>query len=228
MPAHIDLDILGSSLRLLAERAVHWPSEGALIVADVHWGKAAAFRAQAVPIPRGTTTTDADRLSALLARTGARELVILGDLFHARSGMADETLAVLRAWRARHPALAITLVRGNHDLHAGDPPADLGIACRDAPWHRGPFAFRHHPDPSDRYVLAGHVHPAVRLRGAGRQGLTLPCFLQGPDGMLLPAFGTFTGSAVQEPGPGDRVFVIADGELLEVPTRPVSPAGRPD
>ena len=29
------------------------------------------------------------------------------------------------------------------------------------------------------YKICGHVHPAVRLRGKGKQGITLPCFYFG-------------------------------------------------
>jgi hypothetical protein len=32
----------------------------------------------------------------------------------------------------------------------------------------------------------------------------------------LPAFGSFTGFGVVEPGPEDRAFVVAEDEVLEV------------
>ena len=34
--------------------------------------------------------------------------------------------------------------------------------------------------------------------------------------MLLPAFGSFTGMGMVDPGPADRAFVVADGEVIEV------------
>ena len=43
---------------LLAERALYWPRAATLFVADVHLGKAAAFRAGGVPLPRGATAAD--------------------------------------------------------------------------------------------------------------------------------------------------------------------------
>ena len=73
----------GEQVELLAERALHWPAARTLFVADVHLGKAAAFRAGGVAIPRGATASDLERLSALLARTGAARLVVLGDFLHA-------------------------------------------------------------------------------------------------------------------------------------------------
>jgi hypothetical protein len=38
----------------------------------------------------------------------------------------------------------------------------------------------------------------------------------GPRLLLLPAFGSFTGSAPVFPEPDDRAFVIADGEVVPV------------
>jgi uncharacterized protein len=106
-------------------------------------------------------------------------------------------------------------VRGNHDYRAGDPPASLNIQCVDAPLHVGPFALHHHPttDPSG-YVLAGHVHPVVQLRGRARQKVTLPCFAFGEHGGLLPAFGEFTGGAIVDQRDYSRTFVIADESVI--------------
>jgi uncharacterized protein len=45
------LTIAGEDVLLLPERALFWPRACALVVADVHWGKAASFRAAGIPIP---------------------------------------------------------------------------------------------------------------------------------------------------------------------------------
>jgi DNA ligase-associated metallophosphoesterase len=209
--------VAGEPLWLLPERVVYWPRTRTLITADLHWGKEETFRASAIPIPAGPIQADLARLSAALTRTGATRLLILGDLWHARAGMADTLFADLRTWRDPHPDLRIELVRGNHDRRAGTPPIDLRIACRDEPAVEPPFVFRHFPDPSDEgYVLAGHVHPAVTLRGPGRQRLRLPCFWFGERVGSLPAFGGFTGSADVQPQTSDRVFVVAEGQVSQV------------
>ncbi|MCU0649036.1 MAG: ligase-associated DNA damage response endonuclease PdeM [Gemmatimonadaceae bacterium] len=221
----LTIDLAGEPAHLLPDRALHLPVHDALLVADVHWGKAAAFRADRIPVPRGTTTDDLERLDALLEMTAARRLLVLGDLLHARTSLPAETRLAIEAWRARHPRVEIVLVRGNHDERAGDPPAVLDIACVDAPYALGPFRLHHFPtEVADGYALAGHVHPRVQLHGRGRQRLALPCFVFGERSGLLPSFGSFTGGAIVDPAPGARVYAIADGEVLAVTPSALSAA----
>ena len=213
----IRLEIEGEGVVLTPEHALWMPERKTLLVADAHFGKAASFRAGGIFVPRGTTATTLARLDHALARTNATRVVFLGDLLHAREGRSPETLRLVADWRASRAAVEFVLVRGNHDRAAGDPPASLGIACVDAPMLEGLFAFTHHPRSiAGHYDIAGHVHPAVRLHGAGRQFERLPCFWVRRDGMVLPAFGDFTGLGDVELAEGDRAFAVADGAVVEV------------
>jgi len=211
------VDIAGERVTLLGERAAYWERTRTLLVADPHFGKAAAFRAAGVPVPRGTTTGSLTRLDAALSRTGATRIVFLGDFLHAREGREAETTRVVGEWRRRNAAIDMLLVRGNHDKRAGDPGPEIDIRCVDGPVLEAPFVFTHKPAVSDDgYVLCGHVHPAARLTGSGRETLRLPCFWVRPRTMVLPAFGEFTGVAEIEVQLGDRVWVIADGVVVNV------------
>ncbi|HST58620.1 MAG TPA: ligase-associated DNA damage response endonuclease PdeM [Longimicrobium sp.] len=211
----LEIDLCGERLVLLPEKAAYRPARRELLVADPHFGKAAAFRALGVPVPGGTTAENLGRLTRTVARTGAERIVFLGDFFHARAGRARRTLDTLAEWREAHPVLEITLVRGNHDRHAGDPPEELRIACVDGPLPAAPYAYAHHPEAAPAcYVLAGHVHPSVTLRGAGRQRERLACFHLGPHVGILPAFGDFTGTADVSVIPGDRVYVVAGEQVV--------------
>jgi DNA ligase-associated metallophosphoesterase len=212
-----EIEVRGERLVLLPERAAYWPGAFTLLVADTHFGKAAAFRAGGYPVPGGTTAANLARLDDALDRTGAGRIVVLGDFLHARQGRAPATLERLVDWRRQRSAVEMVLVRGNHDRGAGDPPRELDIRCVEAPLVEPPFVLAHHPGPSDDgYVLAGHVHPAVKLVGRGRQRERLPCFHFGPRGAVLPAFGDFTGVGEVAPAPGDRVYVIAGGDVIRV------------
>jgi DNA ligase-associated metallophosphoesterase len=209
--------VAGETLELCAERAVWWPRRRMLLVADPHFGKAAAFRALGVRVPRGTTGDALARLDALIARLAPARLEFLGDFLHAREGRNPDTFAALGAWRARHPDIAMRIVRGNHDRRAGDPPSEVGIECADGPVREGSLALAHHPAPCDgAYVLAGHVHPCAVLVGPARQRERLPCFVLGREVGVLPAFGDFTGCAEVEPEEGEAVWVIASDQVVLV------------
>ena len=210
-------EIRGERLTLYAERAAFWQGASTLLVADPHWGKAATFRSSGIPVPSGTTRDAIDRLSSLITRTATRRVVFLGDLLHAREGRSSDMFAALSSWRLANPGVEVLLVRGNHDRRAGDPPAELGIECVDAPYQASPFVFAHNPVANpDGYVIAGHIHPGIRLYGAGRQRERLPCFVFGREFGVLPAFGDFTGLADIEPGDGDAVYAVAGEGVVRV------------
>lgn len=221
----VAIEVHGETLTLLPERAAYWPRTRTLFVADLHLGKTAAFRAHGIPLPDGITAADLNRLSLALSKTGAHKLIILGDLLHAAKGRDESTLASVSAWRSQHPELAIYLIRGNHDRHAGDPPTEWDIQVVDGPMSGPVFVLNHEPVTPERgYALSGHVHPAVQLAGQGRQSLTLPCFWFGERCGVLPAFGSFTGTAVIQPRPSDQVFMLTDSQVIkpEVECRPTS------
>lgn len=212
--------VAGTQLLLLPSGAAYWEPARALFVADAHFGKALSFRKLGVPVPEATTGQTLAGLGAALAATGAHRIVFLGDFLHAARNQEAGLLDALRAWRRAHADVAMTLVRGNHDDRAGDPPPDLGIEVVDEPLALGPFALKHHPDPvPGAYVLAGHWHPCIRLHGRAHERLRLPCFWLGEGVGILPAFGAFTGMHPIERQPGDRVFAVAGEVVREVPAR---------
>ena len=215
----VTVEVGGRPLVLLPQKAALLPQSHTLLIADAHIGKAVSFRALGVPVPRGTTSDTLARLSGLVERHDVRRVVFLGDLLHSVRSHAAATLFAFARWRERHAALDLLLVRGNHDDRAGDPPASLRIEAVDQPHLDGGFALCHHPQTHEAaYVLAGHVHPCVALGGRAHDRLRLPCFHLGERVGVLPAFGSFTGMHALERGPADRVFVIADDELRELPS----------
>jgi DNA ligase-associated metallophosphoesterase len=214
------LAVAGEVLDLLAAPALWWQAGGTVFITDLHIGKAATFRARGLAVPSGTTQANLARIDALLDATGATRLVVLGDFLHAADSRSPSVLRALADWRACWPLLETVLVRGNHDSHAGDPPAALKIEVVDEPWLIGPFACCHYPQHhSTHHVLAGHVHPAVRLRGRAGDGLRLPCFVNEPGLTLLPAFGEFTGSHVLQLEPGRALFAVGAGRVWRLPSR---------
>ncbi len=214
---NLDIIFANETLQLLPQKALYWPREKTLFIADIHFGKVAAFRAAGLPLPPGSTTNALLRLDDCMAKTNATRIVFLGDFLHSRDARAMETFARFAAWRKLNADLELVLVRGNHDAHAGDPPDEWMIRCINEGETIGPFCLAHHPDPDLRgYVLAGHVHPAVRLQGRANDSLRLPCFWFGAYVCVLPAFGEFTGTYTVQPKSGDRVFVVAENQVIEM------------
>lgn len=208
------LTIASEQLLLLADKAIYWPDQKALLIADAHFGKAAAYRALGQPVPQGTTSHNLQRMNLLLSRYNPEKLIFLGDFLHAPKSHAPATLAALRSWRRLHENLHCMLVRGNHDLKAGDPPVDLGFKIVSEPYLIGGIALQHIPSAhATHHVIAGHVHPTFRLQSKGRQSLVLPCFYHEPALTIMPAFGDFTGGFAMEKQVNSRLFVT-DGSCI--------------
>ena len=212
-------------LTLFADGALHWPAAATLFIADPHFGKSATFHHAGIAIPDAVHLYDLTRLSQLLIMTRANRLIILGDFFHTHHSRTSATMFnALLSWRQTHAHVAMLLVGGNHDLHAGAPPPELAIPMVDAPYALDPFTCLHIPSATHpaatapaTYFLAGHLHPRALLRDRTTQ-LRLPCFWVRPHQMVLPAFGGFTGGATIHPSASDRIFVIAEGHILKAPT----------
>jgi DNA ligase-associated metallophosphoesterase len=211
------LKILGQHMILFADRAVFWREESMLILADPHFGKAQCFRDFGIPVPRGTSDVDLQRLSVLMNLCRPHKLLFLGDLIHGRSANFGALNQSFRQWRLYHSIVRLMLVSGNHDLRAGSPPSEFRFDRIAGRIRMDPFVFTHKPESDGRgYVIAGHVHPAVHIRGEGGLRERLPCFCFGTQTALLPAFGSFTGSQIIHPTPEDRVYVIAGDEVIEM------------
>lgn len=204
------------SLKLLPEGAVCLTDSATLVLADLHLGKSAAFRAKGLPVPEGDNARDLGRMRALVEKTRAARLVIAGDLFHAPSGITPELHAAMDAF-LNAIGIPVTLVVGNHDARVRDIPQRLHpvklleIANGLVVVH----------DPADAHGdglhLCGHLHPIVKIPDGKRTSLRFPCFLKRGNTLVLPSFGSFTGGAVMHSKPEDRIFVTLRDEVIELP-----------
>jgi uncharacterized protein len=69
---------------LSPDRSVFWEEENALIVSDLHIGKAGHFRKAGIPVSQRIYTEDLQRLLAAILLFKADRLIIVGDLSHSR------------------------------------------------------------------------------------------------------------------------------------------------
>lgn len=207
-------------LWLLPQKAIFWQKKETLMIADPHLGKAGHFRKNGIPVPGRVNATNLELLDQLLESLDVAHLIILGDLFH--SGHNREWNHFLK-WRTRYTGLEVTLVIGNHDILQ----AETYHSSRINLFHKlriDPFLLVHDlnvvniREDENNYLLSGHIHPAVQLRGKGRQSMKLPCFYFGSRQGVLPAFGAFTGTHVIKPSPQDTVFAVVQDQILEIET----------
>jgi DNA ligase-associated metallophosphoesterase len=208
---------------LLPGRAAYLTATATLLVADLHLGKAATFRSQGIPVPEGSAQKDLVRLEAVVAATRARRLVVLGDLFHARSGCTTEVFAEFTAARGRFADTEVMLVAGNHDRAVGRLPPGLGIDSVLRTHDEPPFHFVHEPgtplpepDREEPFTIAGHLHPVIALTSPSGDRLTDRCFLAEPGLLVMPAFGSFTGGHRVSPTERSRVWIARDDGVADV------------
>lgn len=209
-----ELVLKGVTLMLLPEKAIYLPNEKTLLLADLHLGKVNHFRRSGIPVPQKANDKNLDGLIFLLQKLSPQEVIFLGDLFHSHYNAEWEVFGqVLKAFEN----IKYKLVIGNHDIMSEYQYTKHKIEIIREPLAFGPLTFSHEPlEDSEGYNLAGHIHPAVRLKGKARQGMRLPCFYFGKNHGLLPAFGEFTGSHSLKPKKGDQVFVILDDQVIGV------------
>jgi DNA ligase-associated metallophosphoesterase len=205
----------GHPVRLLPEGAAYLTETNTLVVADLHLGKSAAFRAHGLPIPDGDTARDLSRLLDLSRRHSAREIIVAGDLFHSPSGITPEVDAETSRF-LDDLAIPFTLVGGNHDAKIRRLPAALTSLVAT---ERGGIRIIHDPaDATDSPLhIGGHWHPVARIRDGARTALRMPCFLLRGSVLVLPSFGSFTGGAIIPPQAGDHLFVPLRDRVVEVP-----------
>lgn len=213
------IELCGETMELHPERALYWPRRRSLVVADVHLGKGAAFRRAGLAIPSGATRDDLARLDRLIVRFAPERLLVLGDLFHAPLLESEGWFEDAGAFRKRHAGLAIEVLRGNHDRGLDRVPPSWRLAWHDDSHPEPPFVFTHEPRDDPRgYVLAGHLHPVLKLTSATDR-LRMPVFwLRGRNG-VLPSFGGFTGGMGIRREVGDRVYAVTPEGVMEIPAR---------
>jgi DNA ligase-associated metallophosphoesterase len=208
------LSLCGEELILLAEKALYWPSQQTLFVADCHFGKVAHFRRAGIGLPQEAGLETFADLHKLLHRFPVQRLVILGDAFHSEANQDTERF---RQWRLLFPDLELDLVLGNHDLASLRELRGLGVNLFPE-LEIGPFTCRHDPpaEPENgRFYFFGHLHPGVSL-SLGRTHVKVPCFWKGSHFLCFPAFGRFTGSVAVNPADDDELFGLTPGKIHRI------------
>ncbi len=217
MGAEHRVQLAGQQLTLLGQRAIHWPAQQALLIADLHLGKADTLRRAGILTPRGSTSSDLQRLEALVDRYRPHTLWVLGDMLHGPLHEAP-WLQRWRRFRRQHSELIVEVIAGNHDrvltgANAAAAREALGIQVRPDGLSLGGLSLCHQTTTKSALpTLSGHLHPVIRLPGLPRRW---PAFVLTPNGLLLPAFSRLTGGLLMDHRSGG-CFACVEGEIVAV------------
>jgi uncharacterized protein len=214
MHDELSIQINGENLMLLGDGGLIIPSTQSLLVADVHIGKAAHFRKAGIPIPASSARADLQRLRNMLRYPDIKECVFLGDLGHSAY---NKEWIDFQTLRNDFPEVSFVLIKGNHDAAPDAFYLEQGLDAVCLELQRSNFFLTHEPcEKEGMYNLAGHLHPAISLKGNAKQKLTLACFVFQKHAAILPAFTQFSGKYLLDIQPSDEVFVVSQGKVGKV------------
>ena len=208
------LTLANEALQLLPDRALFWPAQNILVVADVNLGKLAPRRAGGAPA--NTQQADLARLSALLAQTKAKRLLVLGDLFHIVPSQIEPLIADFHVFRGRHPSVKISVIRTDREGDLQRFPTGWKMEWIVDALHQPPFVFQHKPVADARgYALGGQLQPCVALPGRG-PSTRVPAFWFGASVGVLPGFSSAGGGQVLRPKPGELCIAVTPAGLVKI------------
>lgn len=215
----VPFSFAGEDMALVQSRALYWPRERALLVADLHLEKASFYATKGQMLPPYDSRETLERIAAALRETGARRVFALGDNFHDGGGEARLEPHAAGMLDALTRATDWVWITGNHDGQAlaGTALEQLEVAG---------VLLRHEAVPGEgRPELSGHFHPKLRVVARGRN-IARPCAVRSETKLILPAFGALTGGmdaanpaiiAAVQPARRIDALLVADGRLLEFP-----------
>jgi len=186
--------LAGHELALGQGRALYWPTERALLVADLHLEKASWLAQRGQMLPPYDSRDTLERLADAVRITDARRVITLGDNFHDDAGALRLDAHCTGMLEALTRALDWVWITGNHDEElprgfGGTIVPELEV---------GGITLRHEARAGETAPeLSGHYHPKMRMTVRNRH-IARPCAVlgrsnSGAERMILPAFGTLTG-----------------------------------
>ena len=190
----VPLSFAGEEFAITQGRALYWPREQALLVADLHLEKASWYATRGQFLPPYDSRETLERLALAIRATGARRVFTLGDNFHDSAGTERLEPHAAGMLAALTRATDWVWITGNHDsameaASGGALAEELEIAG---------LLLRHQAKKGEaRPELSGHYHPRLQITVRER-AIRRPCAViasggEGAGRMILPAFGALTG-----------------------------------
>ncbi len=211
------IQLHGQSFQMHCSGALFWVEKSMLLISDVHLGKISHFRKYGAAVPQQAIQQNFDTLNTAVDFFKPTTIIFMGDLFHSS---LNSEWALFEDW-VHSITSEMILVSGNHDIISPIKYEDIHIKVI-SELVLDSFFLTHHPEERDGlFNFSGHIHPAIKLSGLGRQSVRLPCFYKTESQMILPAFGEFTGNYTLKPCDGCEVFALLGDSVLPVPIKEV-------
>jgi uncharacterized protein len=213
----LSLNFAGQAFAVVGGRALYWPAQNALIVADLHLEKASWFAARGQMLPPYDSLATLQSLSALITVTHASTLWCLGDNFHDSGGVQRLEPAARALLTELTAQLDWRWITGNHDSALGGGIGGMVVEEAEV----SGLILRHRADPNEtRPELSGHFHPKYRGRSRSR-AVSRACFVVSETRLIFPAFGALTGGLAADHieimdvvGSAAEALVPTQGRLL--------------
>ena len=167
----VPFSFAGQEFALIQGRALYWPRENALLVADLHLEKASFFARHGQMLPPYDSRETLERLALAIRETGARRVYTLGDNFHDSAGPSRLEPHAAGMLAALTRATDWVWITGNHDsameaTAGGTLAEELEIAG---------LVLRHRATRGEtRPELSGHYHPRLHITVRQRR-IRRPC-----------------------------------------------------
>ncbi len=216
----VPFSFAGEELALIGPRALYWPRERALLVADLHLEKASFYARFGQMLPPYDSRETLARLADAVRETQARRVFCLGDNFHDADGAERLEPHAAGMLDALTRATDWVWIAGNHDQ--GRVPSGTVVDELEV----GGLILRHEALAGEtRPELSGHFHPKLKVVARGRS-VSRPCAAMSERKLILPAFGALTGGlnasdpailAALAPQRAADALLTVKGRLLQFP-----------
>ncbi|HEY7807613.1 MAG TPA: ligase-associated DNA damage response endonuclease PdeM [Croceibacterium sp.] len=219
----VPLSFAGEEFAIVQERALYWPRERALLVADLHLEKASFYARHGQLLPPYDSRETLERVAAAIRETGARRVYTLGDNFHDSAGPSRLEPHAAGMLDALVRATDWVWITGNHDAAmeaacGGTLAEELEIAG---------LVLRHKALAGEtRPELSGHYHPRLQVVVRDRSIRRACAVVSSAGRMILPAFGALTGGMnaadpaivkALQPAAAIDAVLPSKGRLVQVP-----------
>ncbi len=219
MPNFLKHSIQNNDFILHSSRVIFWEQEKILILSDVHFGKIAHFRKNGISVPNALMKEDIQRLFEVIQFFKPLRIIIVGDLFHS---VVNKEHELFMRWRNDLAAIDFVLIKGNHDIVSLEWYEKANIKVIPVFLKVVNIIFVHQLEDYQEeigekdFLFCGHVHPAIIIKGLGRQTLRFPCFYFTKKYSILPAFGKFTGTFLVEPKKSEQAFAVVNNDVIKI------------